>query len=150
MQGGRDVEYVISRPCGGKDVNVPNFVDDTVGYGWGFCNHPVVFWGSSHQSEHLTHLLNVPESGIYLTGNVGDTRSTMTRDVNVPQYDIKETVRETIKDRPYSVGVGYSPDENKDINLTFDDKGNVIPDEVLAISFNPDYFDDYEDEDEEE
>jgi hypothetical protein len=32
----------------------------------------------------------------------------------------------------------------------FDSKGNVIPDEVLAISFNPDYFEDYEDEDEEE
>ena len=31
----------------------------------------------------------------------------------------------------------------------FDSKGNVIPDEVLAISFNPDYFDDEEyDEDE--
>ena len=33
----------------------------------------------------------------------------------------------------------------------FDSKGNVIPDEVLAISFNPDYFDDdFEDEDEED
>ena len=33
----------------------------------------------------------------------------------------------------------------------FDDKGNVIPDEVLAISFNPDYFDiDDEEEDEDE
>ncbi len=32
----------------------------------------------------------------------------------------------------------------------FDDKGNVIPDEVLAISFNPDYFDDEELEDEED
>ena len=33
----------------------------------------------------------------------------------------------------------------------FDEKGNVIPDEVLAISFNPDYFDDdLEDEDEED
>lgn len=31
----------------------------------------------------------------------------------------------------------------------FDDKGNVIPDEVLAISFNPDYFDDELEEDEE-
>lgn len=31
----------------------------------------------------------------------------------------------------------------------FDRNGNVIPDEVLAISFNPDYFDDdLEDEDE--
>ena len=32
----------------------------------------------------------------------------------------------------------------------FDSKGNVIPDEVLAISFNPDYFDDFEEDDEEE
>jgi hypothetical protein len=28
----------------------------------------------------------------------------------------------------------------------FDDNGNVVPDEVLAISFNPDYFDDDDDE----
>jgi hypothetical protein len=26
----------------------------------------------------------------------------------------------------------------------FDNNGNIIPDEVLAISFNPDYFDDEE------
>lgn len=32
----------------------------------------------------------------------------------------------------------------------YDENGNVIPDEVLAITFNPDYFDDYEEEDEEE
>jgi hypothetical protein len=32
----------------------------------------------------------------------------------------------------------------------YDQNGNVIPDEVLAISFNPDYFDDYEDEDDED
>jgi hypothetical protein len=32
----------------------------------------------------------------------------------------------------------------------FDDNGNVIPDEVLAISFNPDYFDIDEDEDDDE
>ena len=30
----------------------------------------------------------------------------------------------------------------------YDENGNVIPDEVLAVSFNPDYFDD-EDYDEE-
>lgn len=31
----------------------------------------------------------------------------------------------------------------------FDKNGNVIPDEVLAISFNPDYFgDDFDDDDE--
>jgi hypothetical protein len=32
----------------------------------------------------------------------------------------------------------------------FDDNGNVIADEVLAVSFNPDYFTDEEMEDEEE
>jgi hypothetical protein len=32
----------------------------------------------------------------------------------------------------------------------FDDNGNVIPDEVLAISFNPDFFDDEELDDEED
>jgi len=32
----------------------------------------------------------------------------------------------------------------------FDEKGNVIPDEVLAISFNPDYFNDDLEEDDEE
>ncbi len=32
----------------------------------------------------------------------------------------------------------------------YDQNGNVIPDEVLAVSFNPDYFDDKECDDEEE
>jgi len=32
----------------------------------------------------------------------------------------------------------------------FDDNGNVVPDEVLAISFNPDYFDDNECDEEED
>lgn len=30
----------------------------------------------------------------------------------------------------------------------YDDNGNIIPDEVVAISFNPEYFDDEIDEDE--
>ena len=30
----------------------------------------------------------------------------------------------------------------------YDDNGNIIPDEVVAISFNPEYFDDEFDEDE--
>ncbi|MEN9301758.1 MAG: Prochlorococcus phage [Bacteroidota bacterium] len=29
----------------------------------------------------------------------------------------------------------------------YDDNGNIIPDEVVAISFNPEYFDDEFDED---
>jgi hypothetical protein len=30
----------------------------------------------------------------------------------------------------------------------YDHNGNIIPDEVVAISFNPDYFEDEDDEDE--
>jgi hypothetical protein len=36
------------------------------------------------------------------------------------------------------------------MGLFYDQDGNVIPDEVLAVSFNPDYFDDKECDDEEE
>ena len=32
----------------------------------------------------------------------------------------------------------------------FDSNGNVVPDEVLAISFNPDYFDDVEEYEEDD
>lgn len=32
----------------------------------------------------------------------------------------------------------------------FDENGNLIPDEVLAVSFNPDYFGDSDDEDDED
>jgi hypothetical protein len=32
----------------------------------------------------------------------------------------------------------------------FDNNGNIVPDEVLAVSFNPDYFDDDEEDLEEE
>jgi hypothetical protein len=32
----------------------------------------------------------------------------------------------------------------------YDQNGNVIPDEVLAVSFNPEYFDDYEEDEEED
>jgi hypothetical protein len=59
LQGGSRVELLISRPCGGKGDDVSKFVNNTVGYGEGFCNHPVVLQGSSHQSKHFPHLLNV-------------------------------------------------------------------------------------------
>ena len=32
----------------------------------------------------------------------------------------------------------------------YDENGNVIPDEVVAVTFNPDYFDDEEYDDDEE
>lgn len=43
--------------------------------------------------------------------------------------------------------------EHQPINMHpefFDEAGNIIPDEVIAVSFNPDYFDDNEYDEEED
>jgi hypothetical protein len=72
LQGGSRVELLISRLCGGKGDDVSKFVNKTVGYGEGFCNHPVVLQESSHQSEHFPHLLNVSDRetfSLFLEGN---------------------------------------------------------------------------------
>jgi hypothetical protein len=72
LQGGSRVELLISRPCGGKGDNVSKFVNKTVGYGEGFCNHPVVLQGSSHQSKQFPYLLNVSNRetfSLFLEGN---------------------------------------------------------------------------------
>ncbi len=72
LQGGSRVELLISRPCSGKGDSISKFVNKTVRYGEGFRNHPVVLQGSSHQSEHFPHLLNVSNREIislFLEGN---------------------------------------------------------------------------------
>ena len=68
---------------------------------------------------------NIPDTGVSILGDVGDVRIRNTRDINVPQYDYKETIKDVIKARPYSVGIEYTPDQNKNINLRYDDQGNV-------------------------
>ena len=68
---------------------------------------------------------NVPNTGISLLGDIGDVRMRTNQNINVPQYNIKETIKDVIRDRPYSVGVEYAPNENRNINLRYDNQGNV-------------------------
>jgi hypothetical protein len=68
---------------------------------------------------------NVPDIGVSLLGDIGDVRMRNTQNINAPQYDYKETIRDVMKAKPYSVGIEYAPDQNRNINLRYDDQGNV-------------------------
>jgi len=68
---------------------------------------------------------NVPDTGVSLVGDIGDVRMKNTRDLNVPQYDYKETIKDIMRAKPYSVGIEYAPNENRNINLRYDDQGNM-------------------------
>jgi hypothetical protein len=68
---------------------------------------------------------NVPDTGISIVGDVGDMRMKNTQNINAPQYNYKETIRDVMKANPYSVGIEYAPDQNRNINLRYDDQGNV-------------------------
>jgi hypothetical protein len=67
---------------------------------------------------------NVPDTGVSIVGDIGDVRMRTNQNINVPQYNIKETIKDVMKDRPYSVGIEYAPNENKNINLRYDNQGN--------------------------
>jgi DNA-binding transcriptional regulator/RsmH inhibitor MraZ len=68
---------------------------------------------------------NIPDTGVSIAGDIGDVRMRTNQNINVPQYNIKETIKDVIRDRPYSVGVEYAPNENRNINLRYDNQGNV-------------------------
>ena len=68
---------------------------------------------------------NIPDTGISLLGDIGDIRSRSRVNIDVPQYDYKETFKDVMRLNPYSVGIEYAPDQNKNINLRYDDQGNV-------------------------
>ena len=68
---------------------------------------------------------NVPDTGVSLLGDIGDVRMRNTQNINAPQYNYKETIRDVMKAQPYSIGVEYAPDQNRNINLRYDDQGNV-------------------------
>jgi len=68
---------------------------------------------------------NVPDTGISLLGDIGDIRMRNTQNINVPQYNYKENIRDVMRANPFSVGIEYAPDQNKNINLRYDDQGNV-------------------------
>jgi hypothetical protein len=94
--------------------------------------------GKNYQSDPYTKLsgsernisvrgkYNVPNTGVSLLGDIGDVRIKSDRDVNVPQYNYKESIKDILKANPYSVGIEYAPDQNKNINLRYDDQGNVM------------------------
>jgi hypothetical protein len=58
---------------------------------------------------------NVPNTGISLLGDIGDIRSKSKVNIDVPQYNYKETFKDVMKVNPYSVGIEYAPDKNKNI-----------------------------------
>ena len=68
---------------------------------------------------------NIPDTGVSIAGDIGDVRMRTNQNINVPQYNIKETIKDVMRDRPYSVGVEYTPNENRNINLRYDNQGNV-------------------------
>jgi len=68
---------------------------------------------------------NVPDTGVSVSGDIGDVRMRNTQNINAPQYNIKETIRDVIKERPYSVGVEYAPNENRNINLRYNSDGSI-------------------------
>jgi hypothetical protein len=68
---------------------------------------------------------NVPDTGISIVGDVGDMRMRNTQNINAPQYNYKETIRDVMRAKPYSVGIEYAPNQNRNINLRYDDQGNV-------------------------
>jgi hypothetical protein len=68
---------------------------------------------------------NVPDTGVSLLGDIGDVRMRNTQNINAPQYNYKETIRDVMRAKPYSVGIEYAPNQNRNINLRYDDQGNV-------------------------
>jgi hypothetical protein len=80
---------------------------------------------SSDRNISVRGKYNVPDTGISVLGDIGDVRMRTNQNINAPQYNIKETIREVMKDRPYSVGIEYAPNENRNINLRYDNQGNM-------------------------
>ena len=68
---------------------------------------------------------NVPNTGISLLGDIGDIRSKSRVNIDDPRYNYKETIKDVMKLNPYSVGIEYAPDQNRNINLRYDNQGNV-------------------------
>jgi len=68
---------------------------------------------------------NVPDTGVSIVGDIGNVRMRTNQNINAPQYNYKETIKDVIRDRPYSVGIEYAPNENRNINLRYDNQGNM-------------------------
>ena len=87
--------------------------------------NPYVKVNTADRNISVRGKYNVPDTGISLLGDVGDIRSRSRSDIDVPQYNYKESIRDVMRLNPYSVGIEYAPDQNKNINLRYDNQGNV-------------------------
>jgi hypothetical protein len=94
--------------------------------GKNYQSNPYTKFSGSERNISVRGKYNVPNTGVSLLGDIGDVRIKSDRDVNVPQYNYKESIRDILKANPYSVGIEYAPDQNKNINLRYDDQGNVM------------------------
>jgi hypothetical protein len=109
-------------------IKIGNLELGTSGYmtsGANYQPNPYNKTSTANRNFSVRGKYNIPDTGVSILGDVGDVRIRNTRDINVPQYDYKETIKDVIKARPYSVGIEYTPDQNKNINLRYDDQGNV-------------------------
>ena len=87
--------------------------------------NPYVKVNTADRNISLRGKYNVPDTGVSLLGDVGDIRSRSRTDIDVPQYNYKESIKDVFKMNPYSVGIEYAPDQNRNINLRYDNQGNV-------------------------
>ena len=87
--------------------------------------NPYVKVNTADRNISVRGRYNVPDTGVSLVGDIGDIRMRNTQNINVPQYNYKESIRDVMRLNPYSVGIEYAPDQNRNINLRYDDQGNV-------------------------
>jgi DNA-binding transcriptional MerR regulator len=87
--------------------------------------NPYVKVNTADRNISVRGRYNVPDTGVSLVGDIGDARMRNTQNINVPQYNYKESIRDVMRLNPYSVGIEYAPDQNRNINLRYDNQGNV-------------------------
>ncbi len=90
-----------------------------------FTPHPYVNVETADRDFSVRGKYNVPNTKISLLGDIGDVRNRAKVDINAPEYNYRETIKDVMRANPYSVGVEYAPDQNKNMNLRYDDQGNV-------------------------
>jgi hypothetical protein len=68
---------------------------------------------------------NVPDTGVSIVGDIGDVRMKTNQNINAPQYNYKETIKDVMRANPYSVGIEYAPNQNRNINLRYNSDGSI-------------------------
>jgi hypothetical protein len=68
---------------------------------------------------------NVPDTGVSIVGDIGDVRMKTNQNINAPQYNYKETIKDVMRANPYSVGIEYAPNQNRNINFRYNSDGSI-------------------------